>query len=63
MLQLREPAIRRVCRHQSAECPLIDRTGVGVSLENARGDKRFQQKPTPDVDTTKDSENAMKNGG
>ena len=67
-LQLGEPAVRCIRRHQGANRPLINGTSVGVSLEERRGDERLQHKPTADVDTTDgmcrdSSENTMKKGG
>ena len=50
-LQLSEPAIGRISRHQGADRPLINRARVGVSLEDARGDKGLQHEPSANVDT------------
>lgn len=48
-LQLRQPAICRVCCHQCADRPLINRTEVCISLEEVWGDKRFQYKPSTEI--------------
>jgi len=50
-LQLRETAICRVCRHECADRPLINGTGICVSLEEVWGDKRFQYKPSSEIHT------------
>ena len=53
-LQLTESAIGRIRRHECADRPFINRTGVRIPLEELRGDKRFQHKPPSKIHTVKD---------
>jgi len=53
-LQLTESAIGRIRCHECADRPFINRTGIRVSLEELRGDKRFQYKPPSKIHTVED---------
>ena len=57
-LQLSESPIGRICCHECADCPFINRTGVRVPLEELRGNKRFQHKPPPKIHTVIDGRRA-----
>lgn len=65
-VQLIESTIYRIRGHQGAECPLVDPSCAGVSLEEFWGDKGIQHKPSTNVDTYEwtryqdSSKNAMK---
>ena len=51
VLQLLDPTIGRIRRHELTDCPFIDRAGSSVSLEEGWGDERLQDKPSANVHT------------
>ena len=58
VFQLGESTVCGIGRHECADRPLIDRAGGSIWLEEGRGDKRLQHKPSAKIDTIIDGRRA-----